>query len=126
MGKVIVRGVEPVGDTMGLRGLSGCNLGMGMLAGCMLVFFPMVKSLVTQHMLHSMTGVSKDCRLQWVASLETGEVGGLMDSAVLVMVWFWLEPMLDIQMQLVFEKKWKDALTSNTKLRRHARANRIT
>jgi len=40
-------GVDLADGTMGLRGLSGRDLGMGMLAGCMLVFSTTVKSLVT-------------------------------------------------------------------------------
>jgi hypothetical protein len=54
-------GVDSADGTMGLRGLSGHDSGMGMLAGCMLVFSTTVKSLVTQRMLCGMTGVPKDC-----------------------------------------------------------------
>jgi hypothetical protein len=54
-------GVEWAGDAMGLRGLSGCDSGMGMLARCMLVFSPTAMSLVTQCVLHGTMGVPKDC-----------------------------------------------------------------
>jgi hypothetical protein len=40
-------GVDSADGMMGLRGPSGCDLGMGMLVGCMLVFSTTVKPLVT-------------------------------------------------------------------------------
>jgi len=54
-------GVDSADGTMGLRGLSGHDLGMGMLVGCMLVFSTTAKSLVTQRVLRSTMGVPKDC-----------------------------------------------------------------
>jgi len=40
-------GVDSADGTMGLRGPSGRDSGMGMLVGCMLVFSTMVKSTRT-------------------------------------------------------------------------------
>ena len=63
-------------------GEPGSELSAGMVAGCMLLFSAMVKSCVTQHVLHSTMWVPKDCWLWQVASLDVGKAGRRSVSAV--------------------------------------------